>query len=212
MIIAQHEAAAAAPEDAGDYRRRLLDGLAGSIVDVGYRNTTVADIVRRARTSRRTFYAHFPDREACYAALLADENRRMIDQITAAVDPAAPWTAQVRQAVEAWIACAESRPEITLSWIRDLPSLGAAARDLQRDRQEAFVTMIQALCATEAWSAVRAGPVSRQLAIMLLGGLRELTATTVEDGGRLRDNTEFAIRASAALLGPGPDLSPPPAH
>ncbi|MEU7907185.1 TetR/AcrR family transcriptional regulator [Actinoplanes sp. NPDC049118] len=205
MTTAQHRTSAATPDDAGDYRRRLLDGLAGSIVDVGYRNTTVADIVRRARTSRRTFYAHFPDREACYVALLDDANSQMIEQISAAVDPAAPWTGQVRQAVEAWIASAESRPEITLSWIRDVPSLGAAARDLQRDHLEAFVAMIQTLCGTEAWSAVRAGPVSRQLAVMLLGGLRELTATTVEDGGRLRDNTEFAIRASIALLGPEPD-------
>ena len=37
---------------------------------------------------------------------------------------------------------------------------------------------------------------------MLLGGLRELTATTVEDGGRIRDNTEIAVHASIALLGP----------
>jgi hypothetical protein len=32
------------------------------------------------------------------------------------------------QAVEAWIACAESEPAIMLSWIRDVPSLGDAAR------------------------------------------------------------------------------------
>jgi len=44
--------------------------------------------------------------------------------------------------------------------------------------------------------------VSRQLAVMLLGGLRELTATTVEDGGRVSDITELAVHASVALLGP----------
>jgi hypothetical protein len=35
---------------------------------------------------------------------------------------------------------------------------------------------------------------------MLLGGLRELAATTVEDGGRIRDVSETAVRASIALL------------
>ena len=45
-------------------------------------------------------------------------------------------------------------------------------------------------------------PPSRPLAIMLLGGLRELIATTVEDGGRAGDVTEVAVRASIALLGP----------
>ena len=187
-----------------DFRARLIDALAASIDDVGYRRTTVADIVRRARTSRRTFYAHFSDKEACFVALLTDTSAQMIRQISAAVDPAAPWPHQVRQAVEAWIGCAEAGPAITLSWIRDVPSLGTAARRLQRETMEAYVRMIQMLCDTGEWRAVRTEPVSRPLAIMLLGGLRELTATTVEDGGRVRDVTELAVHAATALLGPLP--------
>ena len=197
-----HRAGPAPDTDPGEYGQRLLDGLAASIVADGYRNTTVADIVRRARTSRRTFYAHFSDKEACFVTLLTEANAQMVRHISAAVDPTAPWTSQVRQAVEAWIASTEARPEITLSWIRDVPSLGTAARRLQRDTMEAFIRMIQTLCDTEGWRAVRATPVSRQLATMLLGGLRELTASTVEDGGQIRDITEFAVQACTALLGP----------
>jgi AcrR family transcriptional regulator len=200
------EAAANGNDDPGEFRQRLLDGLAASIAEDGYRHTTIAHIVRRARTSRRTFYEHFSDKEACFVALLTDANAQMIRQISAAVDQNASWTSQVRQAVEAWIASAESRPAITLSWIRDVPSLGSAARRLQRDTMEAFIAMIQTLCDTDAWRAVRVSPVSRQLAIMLLGGLRELTAMTVEDGGRLSDNTELAVHACIALLGPAPRL------
>ena len=195
-------ASATANDDSDEFRRRLLDGLVESIVADGYRNTTVADIVRRARTSRRTFYAHYSGKEACFVALLTDNNAQMIREISAAVDANEPWPTQVRQAVEAWIAFVESQPSITLSWIRDVPSLGTGARRLQRDTMEAFVTMIQTLCDTEAWHAVRSGPVSRPLAIMLLGGLRELTATTVEDGGRISDITELAVQACVALLGP----------
>jgi AcrR family transcriptional regulator len=193
-------------DEPGEFRQRLLDGLATSIAENGYRRTTVADIVRRARTSRRTFYAHFSGKEACFVALLTDTSAQMIRQISAAVDQTAPWGHQVHQAVEAWIASAESRPAITLSWIRDVPSLGAAARRLQRDTMEAYISMIQTLCDTAEWRAVRAEPVSRQLAIMLFGGLRELTATTVEDGGRIGDITELAVRASIALLGPTPTV------
>jgi AcrR family transcriptional regulator len=193
---------AAADAEPGGFRQRLLDGLAESIVADGYRNTTVADIVRRARTSRRTFYEHFDSKEACFVALLLDANTEVIRQISSAVDQTAPWAAQVRQAVGAWIACSEAEPAITLSWIREVPSLGAAARELQRDMMAAFVTMIQTLCDTEEWRAVRSGPVPRQLVVLLVGGLRELIATTVEDGGRVSDITEVAVRASMALLGP----------
>lgn len=188
----------------GGFRQRLLDGLAASIEADGYRSTTVADIVRRARTSRRTFYEHFDSKEACFVALLTDANTEMIRQISAAVDPRAPWTRQVRQAITTWIACAESQPAITLSWIRDVPSLGTAARELQREVMSAFVTMIQTLCDTDEWRAVRTEPVSEQLALILLGGLRELIATTVEDGRRVSEMTEVAVDASIALLGPPP--------
>jgi AcrR family transcriptional regulator len=193
---------ATAHEDADGFRRRLLDGLAASIAEKGYQNTTIADIVRGARTSRRTFYESFSSKEACYIALLTAANTAMVHEISAAVDQTAPWAVQVRQAIEAWIACAESEPAIMLSWIRDVPSLGSAARRLQRDMMETFIDMIQTLCATGSWRAAGTGPVSRQLAIMLLGGLRELTASTVEDGGRISDVTEVAVQASIALLGP----------
>jgi AcrR family transcriptional regulator len=188
--------------DTRRFRQRLLDGLAASIVEDGFRETTVADIVRRARTSRRTFYEHFSGKEECFIALLADANRSMIQQISDAVDPGAPWKDQVRQAIETWIACAESEPAITLSWIRDVPALGAPARDLQREAMEGFIAMTQRLTDTAELRAAGISPPSRQLAIMLLGGLRELIATTVEDGGRAVDVTELAVRASIALLGP----------
>ncbi|PRC47198.1 TetR/AcrR family transcriptional regulator, partial [Mycobacterium sp. ITM-2017-0098] len=78
-----------------DFRQRLLDALEASIAEDGYAKSTVAGIVRRARTSRRTFYEHFDSREACFVALLADANADQIRQISEAVDPSAPWQKQV---------------------------------------------------------------------------------------------------------------------
>ena len=193
---------AAPVDDTRSFRQRLLDALETSIAEDGYPRTTVADIVRRARTSRRTFYEHFSSREACFVALLTDANAEQVRQISAAVDGGAPWRSQVRQAVEAWIASGESRPSLMLSWIRDVPSLGTAARRLQRDAMENFIEMVQALCDTDEFRAAGVGPVTRPRAIMLLGGLRELTAITVESGGRMSDIADEAVDASVALLGP----------
>jgi len=195
-------AKAARVSDQAAFRQRLLDALEESIAEVGYPGSTVADIVRRARTSRRTFYEHFDSRESCFVALLTDANAEQVRQISAAVDAGTPWRSQVRQAVEAWISSAESRPSLMLSWIRDVPSLGAAARRLQRDAMDNFIEMVQALGGTEEFRTAGIGPVSRQRIIMLLGGLRELTAITVEEGGRMSDITEEAVDASIALLTP----------
>ncbi|MFD3588124.1 TetR/AcrR family transcriptional regulator [Streptomyces sp. NPDC058683] len=186
-------------DDPSGFRRRLLDAMTASIVEVGYRETTVADIVRHARTSRRTFYEHFASKEECFVALLAAVNDEMLRRIPAAVDPNSPWQDQVRQAIEAWIDFAESQPAIALSWIREVPSLSVPT--CRQDMTQAFVGMIQTLCDTGPMRAAGIGPVPRELALMLLGGLRELAATTVEDGGRISDVSETAVRASIALLG-----------
>ena len=123
-------------------------------------------------------------------------------QIAAAVDPRAPWDAQVRQAIQAWIAVAQSDLALTLSWIRDLPSLGSDARHLQREWLETFVAPIQNLSDTPELRAAGVAQPSRQLAIMLIGGLRELIAATAEDGSDITDVTEVAVQATLALPGP----------
>jgi AcrR family transcriptional regulator len=188
--------------ETGKFRQRLLDALAESIAEDGYPKTTVADIVRRARTSRRTFYEHFTSREDCFVALHTAANADVIRQIVAAVDRTAPWQTQTRQAVEAWISTAESELAIALSWIRDVPALGVAARRLQRDTMEAFIVMVQTLADSVAMRTAGVGPVSRERAVMLLGGLRELTAYTVENGGQMHDVKEEAVQAATVLLAP----------
>ena len=198
---ARHEAGAQGTAPA-EFRRRLLDGMAAAIRECGYRDSTVADVVRHARTSRRTFYEHFPGKQACFIALLREANAAMVRQIAAAVDRRAPWDVQARQAIEAWIAAAQADLALTLSWIRDLPSLGADARYLQRESLEAFIVLVRDLTDTPELRAAGVAPPSRQLMVMLLGGLRELIATTVEDGGDIGGITEVAVRATQALLDP----------
>jgi AcrR family transcriptional regulator len=201
-VVTSSTRSTAPVEAAAEFRQRLLDGMAAAIRERGYRESTIADIVRHARTSRRTFYEHFESKEACYVALLHESNAEMIREITDAVDPHAPWQAQVRQAIEAWLGAACSEPEITLSWIREIPSLGEEARKLQRDFLEAFLVMIQTLTDTAELRAAGVLPPSRQLAILLLGGLRELIATTAEDGADITSITDVALEATYALLGP----------
>jgi AcrR family transcriptional regulator len=185
-----------------EFRPRLLAGMAAAIRECGFTDATVADVVRHARTSRRTFYEHFESKQACFIALLKEANAAMVRQIAAAVDPRAPWDLQIRQAIEAWIAVAQSDLPLTLSWIRDLPSLGANARHLQREWLEAFIVLILDLANTQDVRAAGVDPPPRQLMIMLLGGLRELIATTVEDGGDIAGITEVAVTTTQAMLAP----------
>ncbi|MEV6426680.1 TetR/AcrR family transcriptional regulator [Nocardia sp. NPDC051463] len=184
------------------HRRRLLDGMAVAVRERGYRDSTVADVVRNARTSRRTFYEHFASKQDCFIALLSERNTETIQQIDAAVDPHAPWRTQVRQAIEEWIHFSQEDPTITLSWIRVVPALGEDARQLQRETGDAFVDLIQKLTSTTEFAAAGLHPPTRQVATILLGGFRELMATTVEDGGQIADIVDVAVETAIALVGP----------
>ena len=191
---------AAAVDDA--FRDRLLDGLAASIGERGYRDSTVADIVRHARTSKRTFYEQFASKEECLIELLRRNNEDLIANIQAAVDPEAEWQHQIRQAAEAYVDHIGSRPAVTLSWIREAPALGAVARQLHRLAMEALTDMLVGLTDSPGFRRAQLPPISRPLALILVGGLRELTALVVEDGRDVHGIVEPAIAASTAILGP----------
>jgi len=188
-------------------RRRLLGGMAAAIAERPYAEVTVADVVRHARTSRRTFYEHFADKQECLAALVLDAHERIVAAIARANDPDAEWTVQVRQAVEAWIDGVRSDPEATLNWIRIVPALGPGSRPLLRTTLAAYADLIQRLAENPGF--VRAGipRPSPQETTMLLGALRELIATTVEDGEEITSIIDVATDFIIRVLSPRPSTT-----
>jgi AcrR family transcriptional regulator len=197
-------AAEPAPAVAG-HRERLLAGLATALRERTYWEITVADVVRHARTSRRTFYEHFADKQDCLVALLQEENEQAVARIAAAVNPRSPWQAQVRQAIEAWIGGVTDDPGVRLCWIRVVPSLGDAARPLLRRTMAAYADLIRILAESPELASAGVTPPTPQETVMLLGGLKELIATTVEDGddvsGIINIATDVAIRILAPHTG-----------
>jgi len=183
--------------------RRLIEGLAACIRTQGYADTTVADIVREARTSRRTFYEHFGDRQECLVALLYESNQRTIARIAAAVGQPPFVFPHGRQAIEGWIAAVQADPPITLSWIRDVPALGEGRTNAFGSvARRSYVQLIQDLTDTPHLRAAGVRPPSEQLATILLGGLRELIATAVEDGHDVATIVAPAVEATQLMLGP----------
>jgi AcrR family transcriptional regulator len=194
---------ASAEANSGDhpFRRRLLDGLAESIADRGYRDTTIAHIVRHARTSKRTFYQEFGSKEECFIELLHTANTDLIAKIRASVDPQAFWEDQIRQGIDAYVDVIESRPAVTLSWIRELPALGTAVRSVQRQGIHELTEMLVDLSGNPGFRRANIPTANPALAVILLGGLRELTALTVEDGKDVREIVDAAVTAFTAVIG-----------
>lgn len=195
------DVAAARSPNVDPFRRRLLDGLAAAIDERGYRASTIADIVRHARTSKRTFYGHFTSKEQCFHELLFADVERLGRQISDAVDPEAQWQNQIRQAVEAYVAHIEATPALTLAWIREMPSSDASNRPMQRRGTNLLANLLVYLTDSAAMRSAGLQPLTPATAVILVGGLRELTAQAVEDGRPIRGIVEPAVQASIALVG-----------
>jgi AcrR family transcriptional regulator len=184
------------------FRGRLLDGMAASIGERGYRDTTVAHIVQHAKTSKRTFYEHFASKEECFIDLLRADMQAMIEGIRGGVDAEAPPDEQIRAAVDAYVNHIALHRAITLSRIREAPGLGDVARRLHRFAMMQFTDLLIDLSSSPGFKRAGLAPVSEPLGLILLGGLQELTASFVEDGRDVRGIVEPAITAATALFGP----------
>jgi hypothetical protein len=67
---------------------------------------------------------------------------------------------------------------------------------------EALTDMLVNLTDSPGFRRADLPPISRPLALILLGGLRELTALFVEDDRDVQGIVEHAVAAATAILGP----------
>jgi AcrR family transcriptional regulator len=193
-------ATATATAQAPGHRERLLDAMAQSIEDKGYRETFVGDVVRIARTSRRSFYENFADRDACFLALFDWAQEEMMGAVAAAVSSEDPWERQVNRALEAWFGVLAARPRLWWSFSRELPALGEEGTTRQRWGIERFADLLVSLVESgrRKQPQLGAGPLSKDQAIIIVGGLRELIVSASEQG---RDLSKLRPVAAQTIMG-----------
>jgi AcrR family transcriptional regulator len=201
QVSAAHEGALAA-EPTG-HRDRLIAAMATSIEEKGYRDTTVADVVRIARTSRRNFYEHFADRDACFLALFDATNEAMMREIAGAVQPDRPLDEQVDRAVDAYIDNVAATPALYRSFVRELPGLGQAGSDRGLVTLERFAEMLVGFVESgrQAQPELALRPLTMDSAIIIVGGLRELLVIALQRGRDMRELRASAGETIKAILG-----------
>jgi AcrR family transcriptional regulator len=111
-------------------RGRMLSAAIDAVEEVGYSGMTVAQVIGRARVSRKTFYDVFADREDCFLAAF-EQSLDQIRSVTAqAYEDESSWREGVRAGLARLLAFMDQEPALTKLCI--VEALAAGDRVLER--------------------------------------------------------------------------------
>jgi AcrR family transcriptional regulator len=168
--------------EAATHAARLTDGLAASIAEKGYAATTIADVVRHARVSKRTFYEQFADKESCFLALYSETSDELLAVIAEAAAEPGAWEARVDAAARTYFERLAAEPALLRAALVEIQAAGPRARRLRRDVQRRYADLLRALSEQAAAEEAGIRPLSPRLATAVVGGLNELMLEAVEQG------------------------------
>ncbi len=184
------------------YRRRLIEGVLASVKEKGYARTTIASVVRHAGVSKRTFYEHFKDKEACFLAAYAAASEHTVRAIVEAAEreKARGWEKQLRAALRTYLAALEAEPVLTRTFLVGIHAAGARALAARRRVHERYAEVLRgfAQSAHREDGAVRT--LSAPMALALVGGINELVLDAVEQGRPVRGLEDATLRFVRAVI------------
>lgn len=180
------------------YRSRLIEGMAHSVAAKGYADTTVADIVREAGVSKRSFYECFASKDECLIALYVAASHGALKVLKESINPRRDWKAQVEHALGAYLACLASNPALLRTLFIEILGLGDQGLKVRRRmNQELADFVVQVVHAGHEHTPQEAAR-HTTLAMAVVGGINELVLQAIESG-RTADLAELTQPCSALV-------------
>lgn len=119
------------PEEvAASQRARILDAMRKAVQEQGYTDASIADVIKRAGVSRKTFYAQFADKEACFVEIYDEHMARLRAVTRDAFDAQDEWIPALRAGLTALLNALAYEPPVARVCFVDVLAAGpqAAAR------------------------------------------------------------------------------------
>ena len=163
-------------------RGRLLCAIADAVAERGYAATSVADVIARAGVSRKTFYAHFEDKEACFLASYdvgADAIHAALAESAAGLED---WEEVLDAALGTWLAVLASDLAFTRAYMVEVWAAGDAARERWKVRRDRTEGLLRALHARIRAQDPRVAPVSQTQIAAVVGGVNRVMLSHVLGG------------------------------
>lgn len=181
-----------------DHRRRLLDGLATTLVTKQYRDVTLTDIAAEARVSRRTFYEQFSNKDDCLLALADQTSKEIMTAIVANAATDGDWPARIHDITHSYLMFIHQRPQLMQALYIELAALGDAGLEQRHHVVEQFAVFLRDQV---QWQRDRGGdvqPLSLPMSMALVAGINELILQSLS-GNAKQDLMSLAPDAEALI-------------
>jgi AcrR family transcriptional regulator len=169
----------ASPTQVHAHRSRLLEGMARAVSERGYGDTTIADIVREASVSRRTFYEHFSSKAQCLIALYEAASHNALKVLRDSLEPHQDGQARVESALTAYLGCMAQNPKLVRTLFIEILGLGSEGLAARRRVNQAIADFILGAANAHAAEQHRT-PLSSDMAMAIIGGVNELILQYIE--------------------------------
>jgi AcrR family transcriptional regulator len=179
---------------AGAHRLLLIEGFCLAVEERGLAGATIADVVRHARVSKRTFYEHFSDKEDCFVAAYRELSEQTMQAIAHVVDLTQPWEVQLASAVRVYLQVLDSRPKLTRAFFLGI--------QLRREVLERFAELTRGFVSEARKREPWLRPLTPTMAMAMVGGMNELMLLRVEKQMRMADLAETALTLWRAVVAP----------
>jgi AcrR family transcriptional regulator len=151
-----------------------------AIGERGYRTTTVADVIRRAGASRKTFYKHFGNKQDCFLATYDLVSERATRRLAKAYREADGWPECVEAAIGALLGAAIENPGALRLATVEIGAAGPAGIE----RRERSIARYERFICDAMELAPGKGRMSETAARAVVGGLYRILGHRVSGGGR----------------------------
>jgi AcrR family transcriptional regulator len=133
-------------------RGRILIAMSEAIAERGYAKTSVADVLKRARVSRETFYEHFHNKEHCFNVAYDGAASALAAEIAAGLaesDGDRGTADRLTDLLRRYLATLQSEPALARTFLVEVYAAGPEALERRVEIQNRFVDLVADVAGAE---------------------------------------------------------------
>ena len=163
-------------------RGRLICAVADSVADKGYAATTVGDVCALAGVSRKTFYAHFRDKEDCFLAAYDTGSEAIYDAMVQAARGHEDWRDVLDAVFGTWLEFLDADLAFTRAYMIEFWAAGDDARERWKQRRDRTAGLLARLHRRLSEEDPALVPVSDTVIAAVVGGVNRVVISHVLAG------------------------------